>query len=101
MALIRERGDVRVPSTGFHLLQLCACKAQCQLGHFHRLTFAAALPTAQLSDIHGRCGGGRPGGGPIACLLFYFSAWSMLVCVILVFLETNELTVVFMPPIPF
>lgn len=45
------------------------CKAECQLGHYHRLTFAAALPTAQLSDIQGRCGGGRKGVGwwPVGC----------------------------------
>lgn len=48
------------------------CEAQCQLGHFHRLTFAAALPTAQHSDIQGRCGGGRKRGGLIACWLFDF-----------------------------
>lgn len=101
MGVIQDWVDVRVLAAGFHLLQLCACKAQCQLGHFHRVTFAAALPTVQLSDIQGRCGGGMPGGGLIACLLFYFSAWSMLMCVVLVFLETNELMVAFMPLIPF
>lgn len=47
------------------------CKAECQLGHYHRLTFAAALPTAQFSDIQGRCGGGRKGVGwwPVGCFL--------------------------------
>lgn len=62
--LIRESVDVRLLSAGFHLLPApLAAKAECQLGHYHRLTFAAALPTAQLSDIQGRCGGGRKGVG--------------------------------------
>lgn len=39
-------------------------KAERQLGHYHRLTFASALPTAHFSDIQGRCGGGRKG---VAC----------------------------------
>lgn len=47
------------------------CKAECQLEHYHRLTFAATLPTAQFSDIQGRCGGGRKGvcWWPVGCFL--------------------------------
>ena len=58
------------------------CKAECQLGHYHRLTFAAALPTAQLSDIQGRCGGGRKGVGwwPVGCF-FFLSVVYLCVCV--------------------
>lgn len=61
------------------------CKAECQLGHYHRLTFAAALPTAQLSDIQGRCGGGRKGVGwwPVGCFFFFACSVDMCVCVFL------------------